>query len=177
MKNPLNSHTLIEQILITAEAIIAIATQKNITISTAESCTGGMISQYLTAISGASQVFFGGICVYTDCIKHKLLHISSEDLQQYSAVSKQIALQMAENAKILFQTDYAISTTGYAGPSGGDEKNPLGTVYIAIATPSGSHCEKLYYPNHSRDEIRLLATLYALEQLKSAIIQNTIDSY
>jgi len=153
------------KISILAEKIITSAQAKNILISSAESCTGGTISHYLTAVSGASKVFRGGICAYQDQVKQEILGVPANILSKYTAVSPQTAQEMAKNVKELFLCDFAISTTGYAGPGGGDENNPVGTVFIALATNNACTIKNLYFPDHTREEIQLLATYYSLQLL------------
>ncbi|MEG2613566.1 MAG: CinA family nicotinamide mononucleotide deamidase-related protein [Alistipes sp.] len=105
------------------------------TLATAESCTGGTIAAKFTAMAGASAYFRCGVVAYSNQAKETLLGVSSADLAQYSAVSEQVARQMAEGMRRVANTDYAIATTGIAGPTGGTEAKPIGTVWIAVATP------------------------------------------
>lgn len=111
--------------------------EKGKTITTAESCTGGRIASRLTAVSGASKFFRGGIVTYETATKNYVLGISDEIINTYSVVSPEITKEMAIKAKTLFKTDYAVATTGNAGPTKGDSDAEIGTVYIAIATPNG----------------------------------------
>ena len=107
--------------------------QKKLTIATAESCTGGLISHSLTNISGSSEYFDRGIISYSNNAKIQLLDVSKEDLINYGAVSKQVAEAMAEGVKIKSKVDIGISTTGIAGPTGGTKEKPVGLVYIGVA--------------------------------------------
>lgn len=100
------------------------------TLGTAESCTGGRVSETIIAIPGASNYFKGGIVSYTDEVKTQLLGVSAETLQEHSAVSEEVARQMVSGAIKTLQVDYAISVTGTAGPSGGTAEAPIGTVWI-----------------------------------------------
>ncbi len=111
--------------------------EKGKTITTAESCTGGRIASRLTVVSGASKFFRGGIVTYETATKNYVLGISEEIINTYSVVSPEITKEMAIKAKALFRTDYAVATTGNAGPTKGDSDAEIGTVYIAIATPNG----------------------------------------
>ena len=111
--------------------------EKGKTITTAESCTGGRIASRLTSVSGASKFFRGGIITYETATKNYVLGISEEIINTYSVVSPEITKEMAIKAKALFRTDYAIATTGNAGPAKGDSDAEIGTVYIAIASPNG----------------------------------------
>ena len=103
------------------------------TLATAESCTGGGIGDALTAVSGASNVYKGGIISYCNEIKNKLLNVPSEMLDQFVAVSAPVAQAMAQGARDALNTDIAVSVTGLAGPSGDEFGNPVGTVYIGYA--------------------------------------------
>lgn len=107
--------------------------ERNQTVATAESCTGGTLSSRITSVPGASAAFSLGVCTYSDEQKRKILKVPKDMLETYSAVSRQVAVEMAQGIKKLTGADYAVATTGYAGPTGGTETNPVGTVYIAVA--------------------------------------------
>lgn len=104
---------------------------KNLTVSTAESCTGGSIAARLTSIAGSSEYFNGGIVAYSNKVKMELLHVSSETLDQYGAVSEQTVVEMVKGAMKALKTDCAVATSGIAGPGGGTPEKPVGTVWIA----------------------------------------------
>ena len=114
-------------------AFDVIARLKGKTLATAESCTGGGIGNVLTEVSGASNVYKGGIISYCNEIKHELLNVPEEILAEYGAVSAPVAEAMARGARIALKTDIAVSVTGLAGPSGDEFGNPVGTVYIGYA--------------------------------------------
>lgn len=103
------------------------------TLVTAESLTGGGIGSALTAVSGASTVYKGGIISYTNEVKHKLLGVPVETLEQFGAVSEPVACAMAEGARKVLEADVAVSVTGLAGPGGDDYGNPVGTVFIGYS--------------------------------------------
>jgi len=107
---------------------------KKKTLSTAESCTGGYIAHLLTSIAGASQYFKGAVVAYDNQIKQNILSVPQEILENYGAVSEQTVVIMAEQVRKLYQTDYAISVSGIAGPGGGSKEKPVGTVWIAVAS-------------------------------------------
>ena len=141
---------------------------KGMKIATAESCTGGLISKMITDVSGASEVFDCGVCSYANEIKEKLLSVSADDLKSKGAVSKEVAMQMAKGVREISGADIGISTTGIAGPTGGTDTKPVGTVYIGVSTIS-----KNYYvlanlavnnaaKNAKRDKIRQSAALFAI---------------
>ncbi len=156
------------------QAVVNELTARNQRVATAESCTGGLISKCLTDIAGSSQVFAGGICAYTNEVKTALLGVQAETLARYSAVSEQTAREMAEGARQRLHTDYAVSTTGIAGPSGGTPEQPVGLVYLAIAGPQGTQVEKLQISVGAvttRETIRNYAAKRALYHLWQMITQ------
>ena len=143
--------------------------EKNVTVATAESCTGGLISKCITDVAGSSAVLAGGMVTYTNRIKTDVLGVDASIIEEHTEVSHACAKAMAERAKILFGTDYALSATGYAGPGGGTEKDPTGTVYIGIATPNGSRSERVCVENATRTQVRNAVTYYALTMLLDEI--------
>lgn len=106
---------------------------KNLTLSTAESCTGGLVGHLLTSVEGSSEVYAGGGITYTNEMKHKLLGVKWETLKEFGAVSEETAKEMALGAQKRFNSDYAIATTGIAGPGGAEAGKPVGTIWIALA--------------------------------------------
>lgn len=119
-------------------------TQNGATIATAESCTGGRLAALLNAHSGSSAFYYGSVVAYDNSIKEMVLGVEHQTLEQYGAVSEQVVKQMAEGVKKLCKTDYAIATSGIAGPLGGSEEKPVGTVWIACSGPKGTECVCLY---------------------------------
>ncbi len=107
---------------------------RNKTLATAESCTGGLIAHKITSIAGSSQYFKGSVVAYANEIKENILDVNADDLEKYGAVSEEIVLQMADNVRKLYNTDYALAVSGIAGPDGGTEEKPVGTVWIALAS-------------------------------------------
>ncbi len=120
--------------------------ENNQTISTAESCTGGLLAKLFTDIPGSSKVYLGSIVSYDNQIKEKLLAVSADTLVQYGAVSSQSAAEMVKNGQQNMNSDYCIATTGIAGPSGGTEEKPVGTVYIGIAGPGEAWVGRFNFP-------------------------------
>ncbi len=110
--------------------------EKKLTMSVAESCTGGLIGAAITAVPGSSEVFFGGVISYGVSVKQKLLGVSDETLSAFGVVSERCAAEMAEGARRAADTDIAVSVTGVAGPGGGSEKTPVGTVCFGVSTAS-----------------------------------------
>ncbi len=148
--------------------LVKICTEKGLKLATAESCTGGMISELITAISGSSAVFECGVCSYSNRIKHEVLGVSEETLEKFTEYSKECAEEMAKGALKLSGADIAVSTTGVAGPSGGTEENPVGTVYICVCTRQFEVTKKLLFTG-SRQKIRCKASQEALKMLFAAI--------
>lgn len=138
-----------------------IKTLQGKTLATAESCTGGGIGAALTAISGSSAVYKGGIISYTNEIKENLLGVPAEVLEKYGAVSEPVAQAMAEGARSRLQTDIAVSVTGLAGPGGDEYGNPVGTVFIGYADDSRSYAKE-YHFSGDRETVRQQAIQMAL---------------
>ena len=113
------------------------------TLSAAESCTGGALSAKFTAMSGASEYFWGGVVSYDNSVKENVLGVSRENLDTYGAVSEQVARQMAEGVRRVCGTTYGVATTGIAGPTGGTPEKPVGTVWMAVATPTDTYAQVL----------------------------------
>jgi len=106
---------------------------KKLSLSTAESCTGGGVAAAITSVAGSSEYFMGGIVAYSNDVKVSLLHVSSETLEKYGAVSRETVMEMAAGAMNTLKTDCAIATSGIAGPGGGSLEKPVGTIWIAVA--------------------------------------------
>jgi nicotinamide-nucleotide amidase len=145
--------------------------QQGKSVSTAESCTGGMIAQQFTANAGASDYFKGSVVSYATQAKMDVLSIPEKLITKHSVVSTQVAEAMAKSVQQLFHTDYAIATTGNAGPSKGDSDAEVGTVCIAIATPSQVYSEKFHLGNH-RVKVIQKAVNKAFELLHKEILKN-----
>ncbi len=140
------------------KALIEKLRENNMKIAVAESCTGGMVTEVLTTVSGASAVLDGSVVSYANEIKAKLLNVSEDVLATKGAVSEECALQMAEGVRKLMGADVGISITGIAGPTGGTPEKPVGTVYISVNTANGSKCERLNIRNNGREYIRKVST-------------------
>lgn len=106
---------------------------KKLSLSTAESCTGGGVAAAITSVAGSSEYFMGGIVAYSNDVKISLLHVSSETLEKYGAVSRETVMEMAAGAMNTLKTDCAIATSGIAGPGGGSLEKTVGTIWIAVA--------------------------------------------
>ncbi len=137
---------------------------KGATLATAESCTGGEIARLITSVPGSSDYFKGGVVAYANEIKVNVLGVCPEDLEREGAVSESVVLKMAQGVQRLMKTDYAIATSGVAGPGGGTEEKPVGTVWIALATPEQVVAQKFLF-SFTRERNVAKATAKALEWL------------
>lgn len=145
--------------------LVKILSEKKLTVATAESCTGGLISKLITDVSGSSDVFGFGLCTYANCAKEKLLGVKSSTLEKHGAVSSEVAREMAQGLYKLSGADIAISVTGIAGPSGGSDEKPVGLVYFGFAY--GGKCEsvkKVFTSDKPlrREEVRMAAAEFAI---------------
>lgn len=148
----------------------------SLTVSTAESCTGGLLSEKITSVAGSSEVFGFGVCSYANEAKMKLIGVKAETLDNFGAVSRETAEEMARGIRKVSGADFGVSTTGIAGPSGGDEQNPVGTVWIGISSEKGTYAEKFLFDGtmfsnsaDKREAIRLSAALAAFEILEKEL--------
>ena len=139
------------------------------TLATAESCTGGNIAKSITANSGSSKYFKGSIVAYANEIKENVLGVNISDLEAFGAVSEPVVKQMAIGVQKLFKTDYAIATSGIAGPDGGTNEKPVGTVWMAIATPTSVFAKKINYAN-KRDLNIIRSSQDALNLLRLELV-------
>ena len=136
------------------------------TIATAESCTGGRLAAALNAQSGSSAYYMGSVVAYDNTIKEQVLGVKHDTLEKYGAVSEQTVREMAEGVRVLMKTDYAIATSGIAGPTGGTPEKPVGTVWIAWATPDGTTAECYHFGvAREREQITQRAVTAALVEL------------
>ena len=153
--------------------VIKALKERGLTISTAESCTGGLVAKCLTDISGASDAFYGGVVSYDNSVKENVLGVSRKTLSELGAVSYDTACQMAVGVKRITGTDIGISTTGIAGPGGGTAIKPVGTVFVGFAYKDKVDSVLLSIdPSLSRDEIRNEATKRLLSMTLEKILEN-----
>ena len=145
-------------------AVILFLRQRGLTLATAESCTGGFMAKRITDIAGCSDVFLGGCVTYANEAKERLLGVKHETLERYGAVSEQTAMEMAKGVREALGADIGVSSTGIAGPGGGSEEKPVGTVYIGISTKNGESFRKLSLSSmRSRDYIRKVSVANAYD--------------
>ncbi len=138
--------------------------KRGLTLATAESCTGGTIASRFTAMAGASAYFLGGVVAYANEAKRDILGVDYDDIMKHGAVSECVARQMAEGVRRITGADYAIATTGIAGPTGGSEAKPVGTVWMAVATPHRT-VAMMRASGSDRGQIINRASAYAIEML------------
>ena len=134
-------------------ALVSALTERGLTVAVAESCTGGLVASRITEVSGASAVLLGGLVTYTEAAKESLLGVRRESLESFSAVSEQVAREMAEGVRQATGADVAVSVTGVAGPSSDEMGNVVGTVFIAFSSEQETVSEKLQLSG-DREKIR-----------------------
>jgi nicotinamide-nucleotide amidase len=156
----------------TAGAVSGILRDGGLTLAVAESCTGGRLAAAFTGDAGASDFFLGGVVAYANEVKVGALGVYREVLERHGAVSREVALQMAQGVQRLTGAHYTISTTGVAGPGGGTAAKPVGTVWIAVAGPDGAASAKQYRFEGTRAENMAAAVDAAIEML-AAILKNS----
>ena len=151
-----------------AEAVLEKLKAVSKTLASAESCTGGTIAKMITAIPGSSEVFKGTVVSYATSVKEEVLGVNHADVEKYTVVSQQVAEQMATGVRALLKTDYAVATTGVAGPGGATEENPVGTVWIAVAGPNGVVSKRCNFGKDRGNNIER-ASITALEMVRQSL--------
>jgi nicotinamide-nucleotide amidase len=140
------------------------------TISAAESCTGGMISHLFTSVPGSSAYFLGSVTSYSNSVKESVLNVPAEIINSHGAVSSECAAAMAEGVRKLTGSDFAVSTTGIAGPTGGSKEKPVGTVWIGVSSELGTETYKIQY-NGDRQRNIERSSAYALHLIRKKILK------
>lgn len=158
-----------------AEEVVGVARSKEVTLALAESCTGGMIAAELTSVPGASAVFFGSAVTYADAAKVRMLGVSERTLAAFGAVSKETAAEMALGAHERMGADLALAVTGIAGPDGGTDERPVGTVWFAIATERGAKTLHRLFAGDRR-AVREQATATGLELIHQELLTDSPSS-
>jgi nicotinamide-nucleotide amidase len=153
------------------ETIVELLKEQKMTVTTVESCTGGMLSARLTDVAGASLVFKSGFVTYSNKAKRKFIGVKKMTLKKHTAVSEQTAYEMARGGAVLTGADTCVSVTGYAGPDSGEEEQPVGLVYIGCSVKGKVEVEKFYFKG-DRKAIREQAVVSALTLLRSCILKN-----
>lgn len=154
-----------------SEVVVDILKERNLSLSTAESCTGGSIAKMITSIPGCSSIYKGSIVAYDSKVKEDSLGVNHDDIDKYTVVSQKISEQMAMGVRSIMKTDFALSTTGIAGPDGGTDLNPVGTVWIAVATPNGVFSKRYNFGKDRQNNIERTC-ITAFEMLRQYLINN-----
>jgi len=141
------------------------------TLATAESCTGGNIAHLLTTVPGSSQYFMGSVVSYNTSVKENVLKVKTKTLEEFGVVSKAVVLEMAEGVKNLLGTNYAIATSGIAGPDGGTEEKPVGTVWIAVLGPNKTVAKQFNFGDNRTRNIKK-SSLMALDILRQMLMKD-----
>ena len=136
------------------QKIVSLLIKKKLTISVAESCTGGLLSSAITSVSGSSKVFTLGLVVYSNKSKTKVLKIPKNIIKKYGSVSEQVCLTMVRNLNKISKTNISVSITGIAGPRGGTKKKPVGLVYLSIKKGNRTEVKKYLFKNKGRTYIQ-----------------------
>ena len=147
-----------------AEKLVELLKARRLKCATAESCTGGGVGSAITAVSGSSAVYLGGVVSYANEVKHGVLGVSEDTLATVGAVSSETAAQMAEGVRRLVGADLAVSVTGIAGPDGGSVDKPVGLVWFGLASAAGTRTEKAIFAG-DRARVREQAVVHALGML------------
>ncbi len=164
-----------EEDLSLEEQIADFLVKHNLSLSTAESCTGGKIASKITDIPGASSYFYGSLIPYATSLKKEILHIDSSLIDNYSVVSEEVAQEMAKKGRALFKTDLCISTTGNAGPTKGDSDADVGTVFIAIASKEKTETFSFNFGNH-RERVTQKTVNKSFELLMDFLQKNYLEA-
>lgn len=139
------------------------------TLTAAESCTGGLLAERITRVPGSSDYFLGGAVTYTNELKSQVLGVPPKMLREHGAVSEPVARAMAEGVRKAYRSDYGIGITGVAGPGGGSEAKPVGTVHIALAGPGGIDHKRIRFPG-DRERVRMHSAQFALDMLRRRLL-------
>ena len=155
------------------EVIVKLLANRNQTLATAESCTGGLIANRITNVPGASKVFVAGYVCYANQAKAEMLDVDPKLIEEHGAVSEQVARALAEHARACAGSDHALATTGVAGPTGGSPEKPVGTVYVALASAeSETTARKLFFPT-DRETFKELTAQAGFEMLRRALLEKS----
>jgi nicotinamide-nucleotide amidase len=150
-----------------ADVVVDACRRKGYRLAVAESCTGGMVGSRITAIAGSSDVFLGGVIAYDNSVKREQLGVPDRDLEEFGAVSEEVAVRMAESVRRMLKADIGIGVTGVAGPGGGTAAKPVGMVWVAIdGVGKEARCLRLF---GTREEIRQRASQAALDMVRRAV--------
>ncbi len=158
-----------------AAVVVKLLKERNETLATAESCTGGLIANQITNVPGASEVFLAGYVTYANSVKSDVLNIDSKLIEKHGAVSEAVARSMAEGARSRAASTYAVATTGIAGPTGGSDQKPVGTVYVALASEDSKTLAMKFRFLTDRETFKQLAAQTGLDLLRRKILKKTAN--
>lgn len=153
-----------------AKELVCLLKERNMSITFAESCTGGLCAANITRVAGASSVFKGSAVTYCDEIKGSLIGVSKQTLEKYTVYSRECANEMSKGVKELLGAQIAIGITGIAGPSGATKNDPVGTVYVSLCSKEAHFCKRFVF-DLDRDGVRNAATLAAFEMAIDHLLQ------
>lgn len=168
----LGMHIIAQGDVSLAEEVVGLLADRKQSIALAESCTGGLIAANITKVAGASQVFEAGIVSYSNTIKHKVLGVSNQVLSEYGAVSELVVNEMAAGALALANADYAVAVSGVAGPGGGSEEKPVGTVWIAWGKTNALRSKQFHFP-YGREYFQMYVAAVALDLIRRDLLGGT----
>ena len=171
LRGPLERYLFAEDERPIEEIVLALCRSQGLTLATAESCTGGMVAERITSVSGASEVYVGSVVSYSDSLKQHLLGVPAELLERHGAVSAEAAAAMASGARMRLGSDVAVAVTGIAGPAGGTSEKPVGLVYLHASSPDGERARELNLPG-DREQIRRRSAVSALHLTRTLLTQN-----
>lgn len=175
VREKVGDYILSEDRRVLEEVVVHLLAERGETMATAESCTGGMIAGRLTDVSGASAVFGYGYVTYSNEAKVRELGVSAELLMRHGAVSEPVACGMAEGCLEVSGANHAVAVTGIAGPTGGSEEKPVGTVFVALASKGeATKCRRLFFPG-ARDRFKLLTSQAALEMIRRRLLNLILE--
>ena len=157
-----------------AEEVVELLKMDELTVTTAESCTGGLVAARLVDVPGVSEVFKQGFITYSNKAKRKLLNVKKTTLKEFGAVSEKTAREMAKGAILASGADAAIATTGIAGPDGGTEEKPVGLVYIGVSVRGQMYVEEYHFEGE-RSEVRESTVQAALALLKKGLEETAVE--
>jgi nicotinamide-nucleotide amidase len=159
------------------EVVVRLLKKRNQTLATAESCTGGLIANRITNVPGASSVFIAGYVCYANQAKINMLNVDPKLIERHGAVSESVARTLAEHARACAVCDYALATTGVAGPTGGSPEKPVGTVYVGLASAELETIVKKFFFPTDRETFKQLAAQAAFEMLRRRLIEDQSSKF
>ncbi len=152
------------------QVLVQLLAGRRETLSLAESCTGGLLANRITNVPGASEVFLAGYVTYANAAKIDVLRVDARLVERHGAVSEEVARAMAEGARGRAGSTYGLSTTGIAGPGGGSEEKPVGTVYVGLAGPEGTVAKRFFFPN-DRETFKQMTAQAGFDLLRRRLIE------